>query len=353
MSPIASLTNLRRLVMSDYTETCTRAVASWSSLSRLTHLSLTQCGDDIETGLVCLSEMQELQEFTLIACRGATGAFMAHLPRSLKRLHVRAALWYDDKWGGYLAHLKQLESLSLEACEDIHARTQNALRGLSRLRELRMPYSWVGRHCPCFLETLTGLEVLDLTGCPYVTQRAVNHIKALTKLRELSLAHCGTRSTHLKDEAISTIVRLDSLERLALCEAEVTDKGLRKLLQLPRLDALLLRFCQKITKKAVTMLSSHGSLRVLDMRKCPRVRSPPAVEKSAEALLDSMCYICKTGWRGAPNNEYACDLMELGQDWTQGLPRERVTRRAAELTTWVDMLDRKGLLWVLEQFSSR
>jgi uncharacterized protein (TIGR02996 family) len=125
-----------------------------------------------------------------------------------------------------LAPLKELRALRAEY-SDITNTGARALRKFEHLRELALSCSRVDSPGVRAIAENTGIEVLDLTG---VEDDDLDALRGLSRVRDLRLPACQITGTGIENFPLLTELRLR--------HAQVTDAGMACLAGLPRLQFL-------------------------------------------------------------------------------------------------------------------
>lgn len=160
--------------------------------------------------------------------------------------------------------------LSLDGCpiEDASLRAIGVAAPLLRWLSLR-DCARITDDGVAALANLAQLESLDLRGCIRVTDAAIDHLACLGELTRLDLSGCG----QVTDAGLAALAALRDLSRLRLegCH-QVTDAGVDQLVSAaPRLEALDLAWCQRLTDHAVERLQRLPALSRLSVVGCTRL----------------------------------------------------------------------------------
>jgi len=192
--------------------------------------SITLLGRNVtDTDLEPLAAFPDL-EFLEFRFTGVTGPGLVHL-RGLSRLHtlILDTTPVTDAGLACLEDLKELVNLELPYCKQVTDTGVAYLKGLTRLRGLKLCDTQVTDTGLSFLEALTDLEELDLHLTP-ITDAGLVHLRRLTRLRELDLSH-----THVTDAGLKHLEELTGLVELKLEETKVGHSGVEALRRcLPR-----------------------------------------------------------------------------------------------------------------------
>lgn len=163
----------------------------------------------------------------------------------------------------YLSELQNLEALDLSST-DVCDNDLKQLKDLTCLKFLTV--------CNCSQITNTGiihisefqnLEVLDLSICGQITDSGLAPLKKLTKLQQLYLTGCRkiTRSS------IDTVSEIKTLKMLFLVvfETNFTTEDFEKIQALPDLKGLLLNHCNNISLQNVRKLLETHDMKSLEL----------------------------------------------------------------------------------------
>jgi Leucine-rich repeat (LRR) protein len=120
---------------------------------------------------------------------------------------------------------------------------------------------------------MKDLEYLDLNECSWIGDEAIQHMKGLTKLKELrlwltrigdegvaelapltNLERLSLEKTRISDEGLANLKPLVNLVTLDLSSNEITDEGLQHLTALTKLQELNVAFCTGVTEEGINAL---------------------------------------------------------------------------------------------------
>ncbi|HUJ21296.1 MAG TPA: hypothetical protein VLX58_07230 [Bryobacteraceae bacterium] len=220
-------------------------LARLPKLERL-DLSHTRITDE---GLLRLKPARQIQDLNLFYAEQITDQGMSAIKewRGLKRLNLRGTRISDGTLviaGG----LDQLESLDIAYTEF----TDNGLDGLvplTRLKELSLGTSKLGRSALEVLRLLPTLEYLDLGG-PHPGPGGYRK----------------TAGAPLVDEVPRAVSELKQLRVLKLSYSQIRADGLRILAALDQVNKLSLTGCPRVDDEALAELAKWKSLRYLDVQ---------------------------------------------------------------------------------------
>jgi hypothetical protein len=148
-----------------------------------------------------------------------------------------------------IANIKSLTSLNLHDCRNITNTGLMALTSLQNLSSLSLK--------GCQRLTNTGLDALqrhstltslNLHGCMRIADKG---ILALSHLRLVSL-HLG--NTKVRDEGLTYLAQITTLQELHFDTEELTDAGVTQLTSLTRLESLALRDCGDVSGDSLSVL---------------------------------------------------------------------------------------------------
>lgn len=272
------------------------AFAAFARMRSLAELDLRNVDGVHDSGL---RQLQGLPQLHVLRLRGLNDAddsltmlaALASLPKfaALEELDLMGTTTFVEQGLDAIVACKQLTRLSLRGCEQLRPQ-------------------WIAR-----LGALTGLESLDLIGVRGVDDDALDGLRPLTRLRTLLLANGSFTAAGLRAvdgmRALQSLALSDSrqLGTSALLHLPVTltdlhlggcsgmdasagvllrdrfpgllrldvagddwvdDAALGAILQLPRLESLVIRSCKNTTAKSFAAIVAARSLRRLDARLC-------------------------------------------------------------------------------------
>ncbi len=207
-----------------------------------------------------LEEWRGLEELTLVG-----GQFTEEIiPRlehfdTLRRLNIRSAPHVTAESATCLAHMDQLESISL-ASSGVTDAGAAALSKLRHVTALDLSSTSIKDEGLAHLSTMRSLRSLKLDQCGF-TDAGLNEISKLHKIEQLSLP--GTRVT---DAGVALLSKMNELESLDLSRLEITGNGFHNFSGLRKLTRLNLS-ATKLTDSGIEHLSRISSLRFLDIRR--------------------------------------------------------------------------------------
>ena len=119
------------------------------------------------------------------------------------------------------------------------------------------------------------VALIMLSGCGKISPIVASR----KDVERLSSSERIVQARGLPDEHIASLARLRHLEQLdfsggwAVCEARITDKGLKSLAQLdlPHLERLILGHCSHITDNGLLDVSAMQRLTLLNLWHCPQI----------------------------------------------------------------------------------
>lgn len=132
------------------------------------------------------------------------------------------------------------------------------LRGLKKLRSVRLRGAYVTDAGIAELGTMTGLETLELF-YPFITDDSLAHLSRLKNLRKLTIT-----DARLTDEGLRFLEPLRNLEELSLENVPITTAGLAHLASLPALASLNLKG-SLVDASAIQELAKLKGLKELDI----------------------------------------------------------------------------------------
>lgn len=169
---------------------------------------------------------------------------------------------HDDLTGRCLEHVqhfRQLRTLNLFFRADFNEDALALLSGLSELRSLFLLPGRLTRAGFAHLTRLRCLERLTLITTPDSPDDHLAGLATFPRLRELSLFLTS-------DDSFRSLAGLPGLERLAVADGQFHGLGLRHLAALPKLRALDLQFCRRVTDEGLTSLAELPTLEHLSLR---------------------------------------------------------------------------------------
>ncbi|HEY4261139.1 MAG TPA: hypothetical protein VGM98_13320, partial [Schlesneria sp.] len=154
----------------------------------------------------------------------------------------------------HLDHLPHIASLEIDSSEVTDA-------GIQKLRQLRSLTSCALR-CPqvtdaglAHLATLPALTEIRLYDCSNVT---ANGVRELIRVQQLTLS-----SADISDQTLVALRELPDLRQLTLRSDSVTDEDMELLVNLRRLNALILSHCHDLTDEALLEIAAIPNLESL------------------------------------------------------------------------------------------
>jgi len=216
------------------------------------------------TGWRYLESMESLKTLDIGGIRLSEGDVDA-----LIRLRGIESLAFSADWApeGTLARLRAMGSL--RELKVLHAPEQEgalrSLRGLSQVHRLHvyLYYTAEDRHLAC-LEGLGNLVTLDLHNTR-ITDKGLMSLGSLMGLTTLNL-----NDTAITDGGMEALAGWVKLQELYLERTRITGKGMKSLSNMRELVRLRLDSTQ-IDNDGLRYLQDLKRLRVLSLRKCPRI----------------------------------------------------------------------------------
>jgi hypothetical protein len=207
-------------------------IAQLVGLKRLRILGVSET-NITDVALDAVGRMTSLESLGLNACDNITDYGVARLA-SLTRLrglglgHTRITGTGFDQ----LTRLSDLHDLYLSGAQ-INDTGMAHLANLKQLQNLDLSSTNITDAGLVDLARMSSLESVNLRFCK-VTDEGVSHLPGWTKLRHLNLS-----DTNITDAAMDTLTRIPSLEHIELADCyKLTDRGMRRLLELPNLKKL-------------------------------------------------------------------------------------------------------------------
>jgi beta-lactamase regulating signal transducer with metallopeptidase domain/5-hydroxyisourate hydrolase-like protein (transthyretin family) len=220
------------------TDEALRIVKAFPRLKRL----FLHKGQATDEGLASVSELKDLEVILLWEADKITDAGVKHLAGRTKLQHIHITnSQIGDGALEVFARLPDLKHLALEGS----AFSDEGLRHLEGMKQLRT--LWIGmnrkpitdagvRH----LAGLTILERLGLQGAS-LSDEGIAALKALTELKLLFLDGDGRPGgKRITDVSVDTLTALTKLQELHLPNTSITERGVMRLRELPKLKALWL-----------------------------------------------------------------------------------------------------------------
>lgn len=167
-----------------------------------------------------------------------------------------------------IAHMVQLDNLSVAGCRKLTDRGISKLAPLSQLKALNIGYCYnLTNASMATIGQLASLEALSVYSCPELTDSGFARLTGLKKLRSLRIGKSG-----ITDDTLLSIGRIESLEILDInvCK-RLTDTGISRLANLTKLKMLWMRYCDKITDSSLSVIGQLTSLEDLDISDCTRI----------------------------------------------------------------------------------
>lgn len=293
-----------------------------SKLKHLRRVTITDCLNITEVGMLYLSELTHLESLRLVY-NNFSDTSLSHLTKliSIEKLDLSVSSTLTDVGLSHITTMTSLTQLFLHNCPNI---TNNGLTYISNLINLKAldvsscnAVTYSGAH---HITKLAKLEHLFLDDCVKITDLALHYISNLTTLKHLSLHGCCFISdTGLNDlsnlkclENLNISMAADdpdsSLEKLSLCMGlsvedaclhelnislgpDITDAGLLSLEMLP-LRCLDIEKCAKVTDNGIASLSVIKSLCELNLSSCVQITDNGISFVSSLTLLTKLNISC-------------------------------------------------------------
>ena len=196
-----------------------------------------------------------LKVLHLTSCENIRNRDLLIISRSGLHLHTltlgddACKPWVTNSGLEHIAQITSLTSLNLHECKNV---TNNGLLALTSLRGLAsLSLKGCGKLTNAGLEALqrhTLLTSLNLYGCMRIADKG---LLALTQLHLVSL-HLG--NTRVKDEGLSYLAQITTLQELHFDTEELTDVGVAQLTSLTNLQSLALRDCGEVSGDSLSVL---------------------------------------------------------------------------------------------------
>jgi hypothetical protein len=113
------------------------------------------------------------------------------------------------------------------------------------------------------LKTLPKLRELHIETTKGITEAGLAHLAKMSRLENLSLYAINTDGPGLGDDAIRSLVGLESLRELSITECGTSDAGAKLLEKLPQLTSLSLRQEGRLTDEALKSIANLPRLKAL------------------------------------------------------------------------------------------
>ena len=238
-------------------------VTNWETLEgfSLRKLIFSCCTDENVNTLTNLVNLLELD------LKGSKitdkGLFHVAKMKNLTFLILTNCVEVSDEGVILLGELENLEKLSLGGCIKISDKGIRGLKGLKHLNGLDL-----GR---CNKITNKGINDLTTFGLKDLglqqsnaTDEWIDDLLQLRKLQKLLLYECRV----ISDKGISKLIAFAELEHLDLCVCNVTDACMDKLGKLYGLRVLKLRACHMISDEGISKLVDLNKLEWLEIGYC-------------------------------------------------------------------------------------
>ena len=267
-------------------------VAAIARLTRLAHLDLTECVN-LELGhIATLSCLSKLTTLCIGECplHHADVHFLGEL---LRLVHLEVSFDEEHFQDRELAVLTKLADLRF-----LHIRDSESLQQLPVLPELRGLSVKDSAHCARSWSSLQNLCTLDLTGTDIVDSE-LQMITQLTNLSDLQLNWCDL----LTDTGFMALKVCIQLTALSVSNTGCGDRGVQGIVELSRLQRLVLMGCHRVSTSGVALLSTLNALQDLDfsvsaslhdasMAEVGRLTNLKALDVNGSTLLSNMGYHC-------------------------------------------------------------
>ncbi|MBU1239748.1 hypothetical protein KKF84_10040 [Myxococcota bacterium] len=252
---LRGLKNLRALDLMASNQLKGPGYANLTGLSQLRALYLSEVVGE-QPVLVHLAKIPQLEILSMRA-----GYFIKGDMKWLGRMKLLRALGLPTNGNKLeppagLANLNRLEWLDLGGVSISGKFDMRWLRGMSRLRVLDLHCDEIDRTHLSALGSLSALEYLELLGDEF-DARAGRALKTLSSLRVVKL-----NGTHAGDEALAGLQFALGLQRLST-PSNITDKGLKNLVGLPKLHWLYINSAKQLTRASGDVLGKMKALRYL------------------------------------------------------------------------------------------
>lgn len=184
--------------------------------------------------------------------------YVTHLPLQILQMSQTGVSDLQN-----LAFIKTLENIELNRTL-IKTRHLRSLIGLPKLKVLKIEENNLNDDCIDQIVQMPNLEYLSLCHNSGITDDGVNKLMSLKKLKGLRLG-----SLRIGDDGLRNIERLKNLRSLDLNGTDVTDKTLAKLSRMPLHELYLSG--TNVTDEGVRQLVNCGTLDHLTLNSCPKV----------------------------------------------------------------------------------
>nr|WP_246173532.1 hypothetical protein [Limnoglobus roseus] len=229
-----------------------------------------------------------------------------------------------------LGRLTTLERLHLQGFDHVAAAGWAVLRGLPRLKHLKLstspPFDVLDAVGP-----LRRVEELRLSHCNGVGPAGYRQLAAMPRLRSLSVRAHRSAPYYVPLDEVAGLRRLRSLALAGLHKA--TDAQVARLIALPDLEALILHEAEKVTDQGVARLAGLRSLRVVVLNALPKLTDGVIPTLTGFPRLDTLSLRC-TGQvtdAGLSGLAGAGRLRTLHLDYARNLTGETLLRLARKL----------------------
>ncbi|MBX9691586.1 MAG: serine/threonine protein kinase, partial [Cyanobacteria bacterium] len=157
-------------------------------------------------------------------------------------------------------------------------------------------------------------------------------ILTIPTLRELLLQYSGP----VFDEELTALEKCSNLRAISFCGSDITDDTIAMFRRVPELNILHLKFCRRLTGKALTYVKELRNLTVLEMRSTQMKDGLPELQSSTSiSSMDmSLMELADKDLQYIPKNVTHLDLRQNNQISHEGL--EGLTNRLEKLR-WIDL----------------
>jgi hypothetical protein len=215
-----------------------------------------------DRGLRLLRRLLRLR-FLDLSKTAATDAALDHV-KTLRLRHLALGAGITDRAGARLGGLFSLEQLDLAETR-LSGQVLRAIRDLPRLHTLFGARRWSDGDMPA-LARLQTLRRLDLTGAR-ITDRGVAALAPLARLEELSLGQ-----TKVSDRVVETLKGFGALRYLEISDTRLTADGLRRLSEVATLEILSFSWTGEPTRDDLNPLGGLPRLKTLIVNGIPLSR---------------------------------------------------------------------------------
>ncbi|KAK9866889.1 hypothetical protein WJX84_004306 [Apatococcus fuscideae] len=288
MMALAGLSSLVQLDLSDQADVTDVGFAALAALPQLqaVNLAATSAGD---CALVVLSSCSSITSLNLARCRHISDvgfAALENLPNLLTLDATKCHSLSDDGVGHLAQGCSSLRTLTLSECVHI---TNQGMEELAVMKQLTRLDLSVCREVTdagvMHLSRLTTLSSLDLTFIDKVTQVGVASLSRLKNLRDLGVACCSLQS--IAQASLPSLIHLTSLDLKGL-RGPITAADAAALTAMPRLESLILAFCEQVDDDTLVALSKAKSLKGLNLAFCKAVTDRGVGSLAAITALQSL-----------------------------------------------------------------